>query len=566
MNASFCSPSFLKKAFLSTDRALNLMDRNTHSKTFGCFDKYYWHFKTKDFPSASFQMGVEFLSRLWANPYTDNPFYKSPLLLSWIKAGLKYSCSIQHKDGSFDEWYPNERGWAGPSSYVIHALIRSYSITEKELDEDLKKELRDCFSKTGDFLIKQKEGAKLANHSALFLLSLYELSEVLCSQKLKAQFEISFQNFESLVSKEGWSMEYDNVDFGYNLATLSFFARLNKLYPHSFLKNYAEKSFSFLSYFFYPDGSFGALGSRETIHLYPYAFKYWSQTLPLAGQLYQHLQNKKAFEKLKPSDQDDHYLFYRLCDYLEADEIKDPPQTTNAPAFDKAPQKSFLKKLPCYSEKSFQKHFPLSGFFIKKSDSFYFVSHLKKGGAFRLYNDTHSLKNNGWILQQNNKKLTNFWPSNKNQFSIKDNSLSLEGKSAVLKQKYFNRMSFILFRIVSFSALHYKIAYFLKKGVRKLLILQKKPVSWSYKRSFQFEKDQVIIKDNIRHGRKAEKLFYGGIFSARYVPQSSYFELSDLQNPTRIFKIPPNKTESLITQVFDLKNSQVKEKIKSYNP
>ena len=284
---------FSNIAFQSTQRALNLMDRNPFSKSFGCFDRYYWHFKMKDFPSASYQMGVEFLARLWKDSHKDNSFYKQNCFLEWIKASFEYTCSIQNKDGSFDEWYPNERGWAGPTSYVVHSLASAYKITEKEWDEDFKNKLKKCFYKSFHFLVRQKEGANLANHTALFLLSLYEIFQITGETEIENQFKIFLQDFKKLISEEGWSKEYDGVDFGYNLATLSFLARLYSFHPEPFLKQYAEKSLSFLSYFFYPDGSFGGLGSRETVHLYPYALKFWgSKRLSLAQDIYYHLLKK----------------------------------------------------------------------------------------------------------------------------------------------------------------------------------------------------------------------------------------------------------------------------------
>ena len=538
---------FSKIAFRSINRTLNLLDRNAYAKTFGCFDKYYWHFKTKDFPSSSYQMGVEFLARLWNDSHKENTFYKNPQLLNWIKAVIRYTCSIQHKDGSFDEWYPNERGWAGPTAYILHALVNAYQISEKELDIELKNQVQNCFLKAGDFLMKQKEGAKLANHYALFLLSLYEISEVTSSHLIKSKFDNYINAFESFVSEEGWSIEYDNVDFGYNLATLSFLARLDKLYPHPFFKKYAESSFDFLSYFFYPDGSFGGLGSRETIHLYPFALKYWSQSLPIARQIYNHLQNKKAFEELTPSDQDDHYLFYRLSEYLEADNIKNTLQTEQ-PGL-----------LPFASKKTFKKYFSKSGLFIKKSDDFYFVSNMKKGGALRIYDiktEKRVLKNNGWIIKSKTKLLTSFWHSKNNEIKIEDHSISIKGKSAVLTQKYFNSWKLILFRITNILAIHHKIAFFLKKIVRRFLITQKRRSGFFYERLIQFEKEKIIIEDHI-NCKKPEKIFYGGSFSIRYVPQSNYFEQSDIQNMTFIFKPNLQKNKIIIKQVCDLRSTKI---------
>ena len=589
------NPYFSNIAYQSTQRALNLMDRNPYSKTFGCFDRYYWHFKMKDFPSASYQMGVEFLARLWADSHKDNSFYKNQSLLAWVKASFEYTCSIQNKDGSFDEWYPNERGWAGPTSYIIHSLAQAYKLTEQEWNEDLKNKFKQCFYKAFQFLVKQKEGAHLANHTALFLLSLYEIFQITGESKIENQFQDFLQDFKKLTNEEGWSKEYDGVDFGYNLATLSFLASLYNLRPEPFLKQYAEKSFSFLSYFFYPDGSFGALGSRETIHLYPYAFKFWGgvENLTIAQDIYFHLVNNKSFENLRPFDQDDHYLFYRLSEYLLADEI----------ALDNDNLKNLA--LPCLKPEPFEKHFSQAGFFIKKTNSFYLVINLKRGGAFRLYNlnkPHKTYKNKGWVLKtKNNRLITNFWYSEKTSYlqdqvipesskvfrgdiknaisskesatasnskifkedfentnrtiiKISDNQVTIEGQAFFINQRYFNPLKFILFRLFNLFVFNYKMAFLLKRFVRSLLILKKQKAKCFFRRIIYFEKEKVSIQDTIK-SKESGSVFYGGEFSMRYVPQSNYFEKSDLYNRSSVFNIDK---KLFVSQVYNFKTNTIK--------
>lgn len=581
---------FSKIALQSSVRALSLLDRNRYSQSYGCFDKYYWHFKTKDFPSSSYQMGIEFLARLWIFNDEDNPFYKKQILLDWIKAGMEYTCRIQHKDGSFDEWYPNERGWAGPTAYIIHSLISAYKITENELDSDLKNKLQTCFAKAGSCLLKQKEGASLANHSALFLLALYELSQTTSSPLLIKNMDFYIRQFESFVSEEGWSLEYDGPDFGYNLATLSFLARLHKALPHPFLKQYAEKSLRFLSYFFYPDGSFGGLGSRETVQLYPYALNYWGKFFPLAKHIENHLRKKYSYENLRPSDQDDHYLFYRLNDYMEMDEIvssTSPPETIISQKPDSREPKIEPQSLPFLSKKDFSKYFPIAGLFVQKIRGLYFTANMKKGGGLRIYdikNEKCLLKNNGWVIQLKNKNLiTNNLISPDYKVNIEDNKILVSGRGQRIAQKYFHPFSSALFRLLLLAVRHYKIAFWMKKMVRKQLILRKRKSKYTFKRMISFDStppDQKQIKtskiqqksiepskihqtlqtniliEDVIHCPSACKIFYGGGFSIRYVPQSNYFEFSDLQNPTQVFQPKNHKKSLLIKQICSLKSVQ----------
>ena len=78
--------------------------------------------------------------------------------------------------------------------------------------------------------------------------------------------------------------------------------------------------------------------------------------------------------------------------------------------------------------------------------------------------------------------------------------------------------------------------------IRFLLITQRKKPGPLYKRLIRFETDKgslkpkIIVEDHINYRKKPEKLFYGGGFSVRYVPQSNYFESSDTNQLSHIFE------------------------------
>jgi len=69
-------------------QVLSLLDRESFSRTFGCFDRTYWAWKFTDVPGARFQEGVCFLSFLYATPLRDNPYHRNSKLLRWITAEL----------------------------------------------------------------------------------------------------------------------------------------------------------------------------------------------------------------------------------------------------------------------------------------------------------------------------------------------------------------------------------------------------------------------------------------------------------------------------------------------
>ena len=127
--------SYLEHALGQIPRILTCMDRNPLSTTFGCCDRSYWLEKTRDFPDAVRQFGVQALAIVYAHELPGNPYYQNENILYWIEAGLCYWAKIQHSDGSFDEFYPNERGWVGPTAFTTFSSVEAFKLVESRLDE-----------------------------------------------------------------------------------------------------------------------------------------------------------------------------------------------------------------------------------------------------------------------------------------------------------------------------------------------------------------------------------------------------------------------------------------------
>jgi hypothetical protein len=50
---------------------LTLLDRKEGSKTYGCFDRYYWRYKMIDFPGSTFQNAVLALALVYTHDYPN---------------------------------------------------------------------------------------------------------------------------------------------------------------------------------------------------------------------------------------------------------------------------------------------------------------------------------------------------------------------------------------------------------------------------------------------------------------------------------------------------------------
>ncbi|OFZ28617.1 MAG: hypothetical protein A2622_05875 [Bdellovibrionales bacterium RIFCSPHIGHO2_01_FULL_40_29] len=555
---------YLKIVLDSMPRVLSLLDRNPLSNTYGCFDRSYWWHKKTDYAVSTAQMSVKTLAYLYNFNFEGNIYFKNENVLNWIKASLRFTLKIQHNDGSFDEWYPNERGWGGPTGYVAGAVAEAILVFKNTqsiaLLDELMPNILSALSKAAKHLLKRDEGDILANHYAISIVALVQINHVLPNLNLQTDIDQWLEQFYNLFTNEGWALEYDGCDLGYSLGTLNFLADIFLIYPSEEILKKISKLFAYLNYFVYPDGTWGGnISSRHTTHRYYFALEFWSKHSQSASDLLIHMRNNLINSNdVPPLQQEDHYIHYRLADYLKAalyfnDKIK---ETSITPFY----------QSPTFSEIYFEN----SGHYIKKFDSFILWIALKKGGAIRVYNlntQKSIIIHNGLMLCDfNNQVYTSFAQSESvvsrklKPSLITKNLISCENVLHKVFIKKFNPLTFILFRLVLLGIKTSFLSFHFKKIIRFLMITGDKSVNSFFKRTVRIVDNQLIINDSFKISKKIQTVFAGGDFYVRYVPQANYFSTDDLQyRPLEVkIKSPTSgKTYAHITTVVNLQNSEV---------
>jgi hypothetical protein len=516
------TPELYQQAVLGTmPRVFNLLDRNPCSITYGCFDRSYWHHRKTDFPVSTAQMLMGVLAQLYAKDFRGNVYYQSSVLLEWIKASLNFAISIQHKDGSFDEWYPNERGWAGPTGYMAHSICETLDHIESKLDSEQLKKIHDALLRAAEHLNIRDEKDILANHYAISILPLFEISQKTNSKEVFQMYLNWKKKFLKLQTTEGWFLEYDGCDLGYTLGTLDFLASLHKKNSDPEISEAACSALSFLAYFAYPDGSWaGSLGSRHTNHSYPFALEYWSKFSESAKALLGHYRQGFTDQKtLLPSDQEDHYLAYRLKDYLKAAEEFFPLPTG--------------LKLP-YEDRSFRGiSFPKAKFEIVSSDTYWAWIACGRGGAIKVFEKKQKkllYANCGvQLIDSQGRSFSSLWQGS--DYTFTEDQMIIYGTLEPVFQKRFRPVTFILFRIACLIIPNKKLAYYFKVLIRKVLITHNRRSPFKWKRELKFLSNEIQGSDSINDSNvdRASKIYWGGEFHSRYVPQGNYFTSPELR-------------------------------------
>ncbi|MDX9752492.1 MAG: hypothetical protein RBU29_00930 [bacterium] len=529
---------YAQKALCQIPRLLSSQDRNRFSPTYGCMNREFWLCRATDFPNSIAQFGTHALALAYTHPMPGNIYYQHPKVLDWTLAGMEYWTRIQHKDGSFDEFYPNERGWAGPTGFLLYVMCDTYRQLNGNLPTEWKDRFLTAVHKAGLFLSGTDESGVLANHHAMAILPMYEAFLLTQDRKIETAFHQKLDIFFSYCHEEGWCLEYDGADPGYLSATISFMGKLAKHYQDERFGPYFQKWVEFSSYFVYPNGHYaGTAGSRQTLHFYPHGYELLAPHNPLAARIADRmLEGLRDGALVPPEIQGERYFVYRIPELLLA--YIDFGQRSESPA-----------TLP-YERESFTQTFPSARVFVQKSPSAYTLVNAAKGGVvkqFSLPDGRLRLNNCGiWGQLKNGTLFTSQWIDENHQVRFAENEITILGGCHRVPAKIFNPLTFMAFRIVCLLiGWHEPWAYALKGWIRKLLMIGKKPLPIRFERVIRCQADSIEVETRIRlEGKETVTgLLIGDEFPARYVPQSRYFQPQELD--VRGYLLSPAELQTL---------------------
>ena len=512
---------YLEHALHLAPRLLSLLDRNPMSPTFGCFHRAYWHYKTSSFPSSIYQCNLYSLALLYNSESSINPYHKDPVILKYIKAGLEFTSNIQKRDGSFDEWFANERGWSGPTGYICHILCSTYPLIKEDLEHNELKRLEKMILKSCQHLSKRWESHILVNHILMVLLPLQQAYHLFKREEdFKAYQKIKSKLFKYLNGEEGWGLEYDGLDIGYLTGSLSFLGRLYELDPDEKYKSFAEKSFEFLGYFIFSDQHMAPqFGSRQTSCFFWYATEYWAQKINLPVKLVSFTRNLlKTQNHFQTNSLDDHYLTYRSWELLDCYRLK-------------GSLKSSETKLP-FQESGQTRWFKHSGILYFHDKNRILVCFAKKGGSYLIYDKTKkqfSDINFGFQISSKRKFYSSNCVNKKTKIKFKDNELIVKSFLSQMKYPQMTPFKQVVFQLImQVFGRNAFLSEFLKNRIRNLLMVGFKRSRFSLERKITLG-ERIKVSDHLSGKGKINQIYYGGIYSPRYVPQSRYFETVDLQ-------------------------------------
>lgn len=515
---------YLKSVSEQLPRLLGLLDRNPLSRTYGCFDRQYWHYRTVDFASTRSQEAVLILALLYSNKSTK--YYQSPLILDWINASLDFWTKIQSRNGSFSEWYPKENSFVATafSSYAVSEtllLLKDKIKNQEKIIASLEKACKWLSTKRETIVQNQESGAIAAIYN-IYLLTENPIYKQIAKAKT---LEISEKQ-----STEGWFYEYGGADIGYLSLTIDYLAKYYKKSKDENALKAATKAIDFISYFIHPNLTFGGeYASRNTEYLIPDGFEILSEKNKKAAAISKAIRDSlKNKTTIAPSSLDDRYLTYISYTWLQA-------------GLDSKNISASLKIEPF-------KHFKEAGIVIVNNKNYYLILNYKKGGAFKLFfkNSNKVVYDAGLQIKSGKNSYISSFLS-KNLAAVNKNNIKIYGNFYKINTNPMTPIKNILLR--SFQLVFGSsdlLGFLIKNFLRRKLITSAKPSSFKFSREFTLN-ENIRVEDIIRDINKVDELIIGGKFSYSYIPSSRYFQESEL-NSTQITLIKAeivNKTSFL---------------------
>ncbi|MEM6796468.1 MAG: hypothetical protein AAF725_21025, partial [Acidobacteriota bacterium] len=383
---------YAEKALEQIPRLLEGQDRSPLSPTYGCFHRGFWLDGASDSPDAVRQVGAHALALVYRHDFPGSPYRGQATIRDWAIAGLDYWQRIQHRDGSFDESYPFERGWLWPTAYTTFASIEAHGLLEGEIPFDVSQRVLSAIRRSAAAIAAdESEEEPLVSHRAAACLAVWKAYELLGDPALEEGFERLWRSF---MSRRGGLQDLEAADPGALTATVSFLSRILETRPSAEMRRAAEEGCRMAAYFISPNGGLCA-GSPGALPYHPRGVEWLGTGDPLARALAAKLRQALGDGALVPLGQmPDRALAPRVPEFLEA-YLACPvlePERASFAAEDR-------DRLP-FQRDPFVRYFEDARLFVSNDARRYAVANLAKGGVVEIFDRRSGallLGDRGWV-------------------------------------------------------------------------------------------------------------------------------------------------------------------------
>lgn len=393
-------------------RVLTQLDRDPDSPTFGCFDRYYWHYKMRDFSSAILQQSVQVLDALRRGVFPVP--VPTPQIEDWCRAAINDLGRQVNRSGGVDEYYPAEHSYPA-GAFALLSVCRVLSDWQRQAPHLLEGINWTPLRRLSHHMAGRRREEQVMNQRAVTLAGLALASQleplVLGSDVVERLADELFDAQHS----EGWFDEYGGPDFGYLSVTLDSLADYHDASGDPRATQAMGRAIEFVSSLVGADDCLPfELGSRNTNFFLPYGVARAAVSDPRAAWLMETL-----YRNIDRPDHffwttDDRYLsHFTLSSVMRAAALLDSTTAPEAPAA--APE---LWLEGC-------------GYWVRWAPDRSWTAYVatRKGGLLRVHRrGLDPVVEHGWRIEANGGVWTNNFWSNDWRVEKHDAGVSIRGR------------------------------------------------------------------------------------------------------------------------------------------
>jgi hypothetical protein len=498
-------------------RLLSEQNRDPHAPAYGCFDRRYWAWKLVDFPEATFQRNVLVLA--WRMRGAAGA--EREVLAEAVRAGLAFAAASQHADGSWDQAFPHEHSF-GATAFLLHPLLEGFLAVRDTLPDPGRTRAEASLRRAADFLCGfGEEHGHIANHLAGAVLSLVCAGDEFGEPRYHTRADELLASVLDRQAGEGWFVEYEGADPGYQTLCLYYLAHVQRRRPSARLEAALERAVVFLSWFVHPDGTFGGeYGSRRTAVFYPGGFALLAERDPVAAAV---------LGAMLRSVRDGRTL---SLDGVDAGNLA-PLASNYVAVLDAGPALTNVPPLPCEREDA-AADFPGAGLFVRGACAYYAVLGASNGGVLKVFSraERRALWNDGGYVGRDasggyvTTQVTDLTRS----VSVRRDEIRIEAPFYRMPRALPTPGRFLPLRLLNLTAMRsVRVGNAVKRGLVRMLIRAGKPAPLALERTVRFEAERVVVRDVVRSrpGVRLRWLEYGRPFVAIHMASARYYENAD---------------------------------------
>ncbi len=436
-------------------RLLSQICRDPNSECYGCFDRNWWHYKVRDFPSIILQQGGY---ALWTAGQVFPEHKDAFTALAAASARFWNKRAARH--GAFEEYYPWEQGYPplAFSTLAVMKLAAGGAVTRNEVEPGARVAAAQLLSRFE---------SQAANQQVAGLAALAWIQKVFPELVDAAAFASIKQRTLALQHDEGWFEEYGGPDLGYLSVTMDCLWDLYDATQDETYIRAAEKALNYIASFVQASGaSIGMHNARNTDYILPYGIARTQGGAALLGRLYANIDNPDHFVHAI----DDRYL----CHYAGHSLLRGLPLVKEGPT---AGSPATMHEVLWAG----------SGHHIRCGEVSSILS-LRKGGVLSLFRGKDYASDFGWVVITGDRQHVSHWWSPHWVWTREGQNFTVTGQLVPHVEHLSSPLKHMLLRAGSFVLGRQLIA-----KLKGKLIFQSELSPYGFKRTVTFESNGARV-------------------------------------------------------------------------